>query len=199
MVTELDLQKITRFFCPLIFRYQICPPPNPAHTGSSGPCYPRQRRPPYPYLRLYSLGLVSWYLVLVPLPASTDTVNPDRRPGLIDLTIFKGKEWTRAAWAQAWGPRADRPLVYSQHIRVGWEQLLTTIARTINEVENQILTRDAKGISQEQMNEFRASFNHFDRVRDPLFALASSSPLPQGPGGHCPGCGQLCWTQFLGR
>uniref|UniRef100_A0A8C9TZ95 Actinin alpha 1 n=1 Tax=Scleropages formosus TaxID=113540 RepID=A0A8C9TZ95_SCLFO len=30
-------------------------------------------------------------------------------------------------------------------------------------VENQILTRDAKGISQDQMNEFRASFNHFDR------------------------------------
>ena len=53
----------------------------------------------------------------------------------------------------------------SQHVRVGWEQLLTTIARTINEVENQILTRDAKGISQEQLNEFRASFNHFDRVR----------------------------------
>lgn len=51
-----------------------------------------------------------------------------------------------------------------QHVRVGWEQLLTTIARTINEVENQILTRDAKGISQEQLNEFRASFNHFDRV-----------------------------------
>ncbi|KAG8449549.1 hypothetical protein GDO86_016267 [Hymenochirus boettgeri] len=50
-----------------------------------------------------------------------------------------------------------------EHIRVGWEQLLTTIARTINEVENQILTRDAKGISQEQMNEFRNSFNHFDR------------------------------------
>ncbi|XP_018424404.1 PREDICTED: alpha-actinin-3 isoform X1 [Nanorana parkeri] len=55
-----------------------------------------------------------------------------------------------------------------EHIRVGWEQLLTTIARTINEVENQILTRDAKGISQEQMNEFRASFNHFDRVNASL-------------------------------
>ncbi|XP_039222177.1 alpha-actinin-3 [Crotalus tigris] len=55
-----------------------------------------------------------------------------------------------------------------EHIRVGWEQLLTTIARTINEVENQILTRDAKGISQEQMNEFRASFNHFDRKRNGL-------------------------------
>nr|XP_033810003.1 alpha-actinin-3 [Geotrypetes seraphini] len=53
-----------------------------------------------------------------------------------------------------------------EHIRVGWEQLLTTIARIINEVENQILTRDAKGISQEQMNEFRASFNHFDRKRN---------------------------------
>uniref|UniRef100_A0A8C5SUR0 Actinin alpha 2 n=1 Tax=Laticauda laticaudata TaxID=8630 RepID=A0A8C5SUR0_LATLA len=51
-----------------------------------------------------------------------------------------------------------------EHIRVGWELLLTTIARTINEIENQILTRDAKGITQQQMNEFRASFNHFDRL-----------------------------------
>ncbi|XP_062461341.1 alpha-actinin-4-like, partial [Pezoporus occidentalis] len=50
-----------------------------------------------------------------------------------------------------------------EHLRVGWEQLLTTIARTINELENQILTRDAKGISQEQLQEFRASFNHFDK------------------------------------
>ncbi|XP_035535530.1 alpha-actinin-4-like [Morone saxatilis] len=50
-----------------------------------------------------------------------------------------------------------------EHLRVGWEQLLTTIARTINEVENQILTRDAKGISQEQLQEYRASFNHFDK------------------------------------
>uniref|UniRef100_A0AAQ4QB77 Actinin, alpha 2b n=1 Tax=Gasterosteus aculeatus aculeatus TaxID=481459 RepID=A0AAQ4QB77_GASAC len=51
-----------------------------------------------------------------------------------------------------------------EHIRVGWELLLTTIARTINEIETQILTRDAKGISQQQMKEFRSSFNHFDRV-----------------------------------
>lgn len=50
-----------------------------------------------------------------------------------------------------------------EHVRVGWELLLTTIARTINEIETQILTRDAKGISQEQMHEFRSSFNHFDR------------------------------------
>uniref|UniRef100_A0A8C0JAZ8 Actinin alpha 3 n=1 Tax=Chelonoidis abingdonii TaxID=106734 RepID=A0A8C0JAZ8_CHEAB len=69
-----------------------------------------------------------------------------------------------------------------EHIRVGWEQLLTTIARTINEVENQILTRDAKGISQEQMNEFRASFNHFDRVRygpwHPDDCNPSLTPIP---------------------
>uniref|UniRef100_A0A665VBD3 Actinin, alpha 2b n=1 Tax=Echeneis naucrates TaxID=173247 RepID=A0A665VBD3_ECHNA len=52
-----------------------------------------------------------------------------------------------------------------EHIRVGWELLLTTIARTINEIETQILTRDAKGISQQQMNEFRSSFTHFDRVQ----------------------------------
>ena len=37
--------------------------------------------------------------------------------------------------------------------------------RTINEVENQILTRDSKGIAQEQLNKFRASFNHFDKSR----------------------------------
>ncbi|KAJ8383648.1 hypothetical protein AAFF_G00216190 [Aldrovandia affinis] len=50
-----------------------------------------------------------------------------------------------------------------EHLRVGWEQLLTTIARTINEIENQVLTRDAKGITQEQLHEYRASFNHFDK------------------------------------
>lgn len=50
-----------------------------------------------------------------------------------------------------------------EHIRVGWESLLTSIARTINEIETQILTRDAKGISQQQLNEFRSSFTHFDR------------------------------------
>jgi len=50
-------------------------------------------------------------------------------------------------------------------IRVGWEQLGVAIARNINEVENQILTRDSKGISEEQMNEFRMSFNHFDKSR----------------------------------
>merc|ERR1712095_71454 len=50
-------------------------------------------------------------------------------------------------------------------LRVGWEQLVTSVNRTINEVENQILTRDSKGITQEQLNEFRASFNHFDKSR----------------------------------
>lgn len=52
-----------------------------------------------------------------------------------------------------------------EHIRVGWEHLKTTITRTINEIENQILLRDAKGITEEQMSDFRQSFNHFDRVR----------------------------------
>jgi len=51
-------------------------------------------------------------------------------------------------------------------LRVGWEQLLTTVARSVNEVENQILTRDSKGISNEQMDEFRKSFNHFDKKRN---------------------------------
>ncbi|KAM3875555.1 alpha-actinin-4 isoform 3-T3 [Diretmus argenteus] len=62
-----------------------------------------------------------------------------------------------------------------EHLRVGWEQLLTTIARTINEIENQILTRDAKGISQEQLHEYRASFNHFDKVRGPSSPITAPS------------------------
>ncbi|XP_064623747.1 alpha-actinin-like isoform X3 [Lineus longissimus] len=48
-------------------------------------------------------------------------------------------------------------------LRVGWEQLVTSIARAINEVENQILTRDSKGISEEQLTEFRRSFFYFDK------------------------------------
>lgn len=48
-------------------------------------------------------------------------------------------------------------------MRVGWEQLITSIKRNINEIDNQILTRDSKGITQEQLSEFRASFNHFDK------------------------------------
>ncbi|XP_074652763.1 alpha-actinin-like isoform X2 [Tubulanus polymorphus] len=48
-------------------------------------------------------------------------------------------------------------------LRVGWEQLLTSIALHSNEVENQILTRDSKGITEDQMDEFRKSFNHFDK------------------------------------
>lgn len=51
-------------------------------------------------------------------------------------------------------------------LRVGWEQLLTSVARNVNEVENQILTRDSKGISNEQMEEFRKSFTHFDKSRN---------------------------------
>ena len=49
-----------------------------------------------------------------------------------------------------------------------WHSLIAisfSVNRTINEVENQILTRDSKGITQEQLNEFRASFNHFDKSR----------------------------------
>lgn len=50
-------------------------------------------------------------------------------------------------------------------LRVGWEQLLTSVARSINEIENQILTRDSKGITNQQLEEFRKSFMHFDKNR----------------------------------
>ncbi|ESO12433.1 hypothetical protein HELRODRAFT_93275 [Helobdella robusta] len=50
-------------------------------------------------------------------------------------------------------------------LRIGWEQLLTLVNRSINEIENQILTRDAKGITNQQLEEFRRSFLHFDKSR----------------------------------
>ncbi|CAH1791427.1 unnamed protein product [Owenia fusiformis] len=52
-----------------------------------------------------------------------------------------------------------------ESLRVGWEQLLTAIARNINETENQILTRDSKGITEDQMDEFKKSFNFFDKKK----------------------------------
>ncbi|XP_038075450.1 alpha-actinin-4-like [Patiria miniata] len=48
-------------------------------------------------------------------------------------------------------------------IRVGYEQLVTTTRRLINELKNQILTRDSKGITEEQFEIFRQSFNKFDK------------------------------------
>uniref|UniRef100_A0A914XJU8 Alpha-actinin, sarcomeric n=1 Tax=Plectus sambesii TaxID=2011161 RepID=A0A914XJU8_9BILA len=63
----------------------------------------------------------------------------------------------------------NRQARYSmESLRVGWESLITSINRTINECENQILTRDSKGIKEEQLNEYRASFNHFDKGRHGL-------------------------------
>ncbi|CAF4469696.1 unnamed protein product, partial [Rotaria magnacalcarata] len=50
-------------------------------------------------------------------------------------------------------------------IRVAWEQLHTQLTRQIAEVKNQIYTLEKKGISEEQMNEFRAAFAHFDKSR----------------------------------
>lgn len=53
-------------------------------------------------------------------------------------------------------------------LRVGWETLITSINKTSNEIENQILTRDSKGIRDDQLNEFRSSYNHFDKTRQGL-------------------------------
>ncbi|CAF4706950.1 unnamed protein product, partial [Rotaria sp. Silwood1] len=50
-------------------------------------------------------------------------------------------------------------------IRVAWEQLHTQLTRQIAEIKNQIYTLEKKGISEEQMNEFRAAFAHFDKSR----------------------------------
>ena len=49
-------------------------------------------------------------------------------------------------------------------LRISWEQLVTSVSRSVNELENQIMTREAKGITEAQLQEFKACFNHFDKV-----------------------------------
>ncbi len=49
-------------------------------------------------------------------------------------------------------------------LRASWSQLMAAIQRAINETENQILIRDSKGLTEEQLQEYRKSFDHFDRV-----------------------------------
>ncbi|KAI6186229.1 hypothetical protein M3Y98_00110000 [Aphelenchoides besseyi] len=55
-----------------------------------------------------------------------------------------------------------------ESLRVGMETLMTATYRVINELENQVLLRDGKGISEEQLNEYRTSFAHFDKDRKGL-------------------------------
>merc|ERR1712110_1281039 len=102
------------------------------------------------------------------------TLVPQRDQTLQDeLRKQENNEALRRSFAEKANQQIQESFVfenrYTQYtmetLRVGWEQLVTSVNRTINEVENQILTRDSKGITQEQLNEFRASFNHFDKSR----------------------------------
>ena len=49
-------------------------------------------------------------------------------------------------------------------LRANWGQMMAAINRAMNETDNQILIRDSKGLTQEQVAEYRKSFNHFDKV-----------------------------------
>jgi actinin alpha len=62
-------------------------------------------------------------------------------------------------------------------LRANWTGLLLAIQRAKNETENQILIRDSKGLSEDQIKEYRQSFDHFDRVRAPLQSLFCSFNL----------------------
>ncbi|TGZ70583.1 hypothetical protein CRM22_003120 [Opisthorchis felineus] len=48
-------------------------------------------------------------------------------------------------------------------LRVAWEQLFTSLHHSVNVIENQILTRDSKGLTAEQMADLRTCFSHFDK------------------------------------
>ena len=49
-------------------------------------------------------------------------------------------------------------------LRASWGQMISAISRALNETENQILIRDSKGLTEEQITEYRKSFNYFDKV-----------------------------------
>lgn len=56
----------------------------------------------------------------------------------------------------------DLPVTMAS-LRSIWIQLSTGLKYTSNEVENQILTRDSKGLSKSQLDDLRRCFNHFDK------------------------------------
>ncbi len=49
-------------------------------------------------------------------------------------------------------------------LRGSWGQMISAISRALNETENQILIRDSKGLTEEQLVEYRKSFKYFDKV-----------------------------------
>lgn len=49
-------------------------------------------------------------------------------------------------------------------LRASWGQMVSAISRALNATENQILIRDSKGLTQDQMTEYRKSYNYFDKV-----------------------------------
>lgn len=76
-----------------------------------------------------------------------------------------------------------------ESLRGLWHGLTAGIRRHTTELDNQILTRDSKNITDEQMKEYRDSFNHFDKngskaldrleFRGCLISLGY--PIPQVP------------------
>lgn len=77
-------------------------------------------------------------------------------------------------------------------LRASWGQVISAQSRALNETENQILIRDSKGLSQEQMAEYRKSFNYFDKVGVFLFfvflTLGGSLKTPLYQQDHFCGC-----------
>lgn len=50
-----------------------------------------------------------------------------------------------------------------QSLRVGVEALLTSISKATNDLKNQLLIIDAKQKEDKQLDDYRQSFNHFDK------------------------------------
>ncbi|KAM3173907.1 hypothetical protein ACTXT7_011635 [Hymenolepis weldensis] len=77
-------------------------------------------------------------------------------------------------------------------LRLGWEQLLTNLKRAINEVEVQIMAREAHNVSETQMSDFRRCFNHFDRKRLRRLDLSEFKACLVSLGYNIPNTSETC-------
>lgn len=83
-------------------------------------------------------------------------------------------------------------------LRLGWEQFLTNLKRAINEVEVQIMTREAHNISEAQLNDFRRCFNHFDRKRLRRLDLSEFKACLLSLGFHIPNTPEVSYPLLSG-
>ncbi|EDV23711.1 uncharacterized protein TRIADDRAFT_37811 [Trichoplax adhaerens] len=58
-----------------------------------------------------------------------------------------------------------------ESIRSMWDELINSVHSSIQVVDNEKLARDSKGITNEQLQEFKQAFNHFDKDKSGVLEI----------------------------